>query len=123
MPSPPGCQELVGLVANLRDQEQALLDQLLTLDGADKWKAMQDLGTLRAQLAEQQLALADCEKQHASDLTTEIDIIDLPGASGTHRIGRLWQLTADGQALKQTASIQNGLVTFLGVLGAARQSF
>jgi hypothetical protein len=43
----------------------------------------------------QQLALADCEKQHASDLKTEIDIIDLLGASGTQRIGTA--LVIDGR--------------------------
>jgi hypothetical protein len=123
MPHPPECQSIVDLLANLRAQETAKLALIQTLTGVNKWKALQELGTLRTQIAEQEVFLADCDKQHAADLTTQINVIDLSGTSGDQRIARLWQLTADGQAVKQTATVQDGFATFLGVLGTARQSF
>jgi hypothetical protein len=123
MPHPPECQPIADLIATLSVQEKAKRDLLQTLSGVDKWKGMQELGTLRAQIAEQQVLLAECDKQHAADLTTEIEVIDLSGTSGTHRIARVWQLTAAGQAVKQTATVQDGLVTLAGILGTARQSF
>src|SRR5262245_19286399 len=124
MPHSPECQPIVDLIASLSVQEKAKLDLLKTLSGVDKWKAMQELGTLRTQIAQQQVLLAECEKQDTADLTTQIDIIDLSGTSGTQRIGRVWQLTAAGaQTVTQKATVKDGLVTFVGIPGTARQSF
>jgi len=123
MPTSPECQPIADQITALNAQEQAKRDSIAALAGVDKWKAMQDLGTIRQQIAEQQGLLADCEKQHSDDLTTEVVVFDLPGNSGPNRIARAWQLTSAGQAVKQTATIQNGTVTLSGILGSNRQSF
>jgi hypothetical protein len=123
MSHPSECQHIVDKIATLRAEEKDKLDLIQRLSGVDKWKAMEDLGTLRAQIAEQQVLLAECDKQHADDLKTQIDVIDLSCNSGNQRIGRVWQLTAAGQAVNQTATVQDGSVTFAGILGTARQSF
>jgi hypothetical protein len=123
MPNSPECQPIADGIASLTAQEQAARDDLPALTGIDKWKKMQELGTLRQQIAEQQALLDDCEKQHAADLATKVVVIDLPGNSGANRIARTWQLTSDGQAVKQTVTIQDGVANFLGILGGARQSF
>ena len=123
MPNSPECQPIADAISNLSAQEQSARDALPALGGVDKWKKMQELGTLRQQLAEQQTLLADCEKQHAADLTTTIVISDLPGNSGPNRIARTWQLTSNGQAVKQTVTVQDGVANLLGILGGARQSF
>ena len=123
MPEPPECQPIVDQIANLTAQEQVTRDSLAALSGVDKWKTMLDLGTIRQQIADQQALLIECEKQHAADLTTEVVVFDLPGNGGPNRIGRVWQLTSDGQALKQTVTIQNGSASFTGIVGSQRQSF
>jgi hypothetical protein len=123
MPIPPECQPIADAIAELSVQEQNARDALPGLTGIDKWKKMQEIGTLRQQIAEQQALLANCEKQHAGDLETTVVIIDLPGNSGPNRIARAWQLTSDGQVVKQTVTVQNGVANLLGILGAARQSF
>src|SRR5215472_7259645 len=123
MPNSPECQPIVDTISNLISQEKTARDELVALTGVNKWKKMQELGTLRQQIAEQQRLLADCEKQHAADLATKVVIIDLPGNSGPNRIARTWQLSSDGQTLKQTVTVQNGVANLLGILGGARQSF
>jgi hypothetical protein len=70
MQNSPECQPIADQISTLNAQEQAKRDSLAALAGVDKWKAMQELGTLRQQIAEQQVLLEDCEKQHAADLTT-----------------------------------------------------
>jgi hypothetical protein len=120
---PPECQPIADQISSLVAQEEAARAALAGLSGVDKWKKMLDLGTIRQQIADQQASLIECEKQHAADLTTEVVIFDLPGDSGPNRIGRVWQLTSDGQAVKQTVTIQNGSANFIGIVGSARQSF
>jgi hypothetical protein len=122
MPVPPECQPIADAIANLTAQEQTQLGALPGLVGIDKWKGMEQLGVLRQQIADQQASLNQCLKDHAADLTTQIVVFDLPGNSGPNRIARLWQL-ASGQVVKQTATVQAGEVTLLGVLGSTRQSF
>ena len=121
MPTPPECQPIVDAIANLTAQEQAKRDALKALVGVDKWNALEDLGTLRQQLADQQKLLADCEKQHATDLTTTVVVTDVTGNAGPNRIARVWQLTASGQAVKQTVTLQDGVANFTGVLDSSRQ--
>ena len=123
MPNSPECQPIADAISNLSTQEQNARNALPALTGIDKWKKMQELGTLRQQIAEQQALLADCEKQHAADLATKVVITDLPGNSGPNRIARTWQLTSDGQVVKQTVTVQDGVANLLGILGGARQSF
>ena len=123
MPNSPECQPIDDAISNLSTQEQNARNALPALTGIDKWKKMQELGTLRQQIAEQQALLADCEKQHAADLATKVVITDLPGNSGPNRIARTWQLTSDGQVVKQTVTVQDGVANLLGILGGARQSF
>jgi hypothetical protein len=123
MPNSPECQPIADAISNLSAQEQAALAGLPALTGINKWKRIQELGTLRQQIAEQRALLADCEKQHAADLATQVVVTDLPGSSGPNRIARTWQLTSDGQVVKQTVTIKNGVANLLGILGGARQSF
>lgn len=124
MPYAPQCQPIADQVSALTVQEKAQLAAIDPLEGAARWKAIEDLGTLRQQIADQQSVLDACQKQHGLDLTAEIVVFDLTGDAGANRIGRLWQLTAGGQAVKQTNSIQaDNLVSFPGILGANRQAF
>lgn len=123
MPIPPECQPIADAIANLSAQEQAQLDALPALVGVDKWKGMEQLGALRQQIADQRAVLAQCLKDHAADLTTQVVVFDLPGNSGPNRIARVWQLASAGEVVKQTATVQAGQVVLTGVLGSARQSF
>ena len=119
---PPECQQIAEKVAALLALEEDKCNAIGTLDGAKKWKAIQDLGTLRQQLADQQALLDECEKRHLADLVTKVVVIDVPNASGPDRVARLWQVTPTGLAVKQTATVQAGVATFSGVPGDARQS-
>ena len=47
MPVPAECQPIANAIANLTAQEQAQLAALPGLVGVDKWRAMEQLGTLR----------------------------------------------------------------------------
>jgi hypothetical protein len=123
MPVPAECQPIADALANLRAQEQGQVAALAGLAGVDKWRAMEQLGTLRQQISDQQAALAQCLKDHADDLTAQVVVFDLPGNSGPNRIARAWQLASTGTVLKQTASLDAGQVTLTGILGPARQSF
>jgi len=77
MPTPPECQPIADAIATLLAAEQTQRDALPGLSGIDKWKAMEALGSLRQQIADQQAVLAQCEKDHAADLTTEVVVTDL----------------------------------------------
>jgi hypothetical protein len=110
-------------MAALVAQEQARLAALAALDGVAKWQAMLDLGTIRQQIAEQQKLLAECEKQHAEDITAEVVVFDLPANSGPNRIARTWQLTPTGQAVKQTTTVADGKASFPTILRSSLQSF
>jgi hypothetical protein len=122
MPNPPECQPIADAIASLSAQEENQLAALPGLSGVAKWKAMEALGTVRQQIAQQQALLADCIKSHPAGLTTQVSITDLTGNSGPNRIARMWQLTAAGQAVKHTATVQNGAATFAMPAGS-RQSF
>jgi hypothetical protein len=122
MPNPPECQPIADAIASLSAQEENQLAALPGLSGVAKWKAMETLGTIRQQIAQQQALLADCIKSHPAGLTTQVSVTDLTGNSGPNRIARMWQLTAAGQAVKQTATVQNGAATF-AMLAGSRQSF
>jgi hypothetical protein len=91
-------------------------------EAPDKWKALQELGSVRQQLKEQQALLSECEKQHADDLQTNIVVMDVPQVSGPHRVVRLWQITSTGQTVKQTATVQDGVASFAAIPQATRQS-
>ena len=123
MPVPSECQPIADAIANLTAQEQAQLSAMPGLAGVDKWRAMQQLGALRQQIADQQTALAQCLRDHAADLTAQVVVFDLPGNSGPNRIARAWQLASRGAIVKQTASVQAGQVVLTEILGSARQSF
>lgn len=124
MPYAPECQPIADLLSALTVQEQAQLATIDPLTGTARWNAIEVLGTLRQQIADQKSLLDACQKQHGLDLTTEVVVYDLTGDSGTNRIGRVWQLTTDGQAVKQTNTVQSdNTITFSSVLGASRQSF
>jgi len=123
VPNSPECQKIADAVDALVVQEKAKRDAIAALTGIDKWKAMQELGAIRQQLADQQAILSECEKQHASDLATEIVVLDVPNVSGPNRVARMWQLTSGGQTVKQTATVQNGIATFSAIPVNARQSF
>src|SRR5262249_38591034 len=71
---------------------------------------------------QQQAALDQCNQQHAADLTINVDVTDVPGTTGKNRIARVWQLASGQQTVQQTAIVQNGSVTFSGILGPSRQS-
>src|SRR5215472_6929694 len=122
MPNPPECQPIADAIASLSAQEANQLAGLPGLSGIDKWKAMEALGTVRQQIAQQQALLADCIKSHPAGLTTQVSVTDLTGNSGPKRIARMWQLTAAGQAPRQTATVQDGMATF-AMLAGSRQSF
>ncbi len=123
MPTPPECQPIADAIAGLSAQEQTQREALPGLTGIAKWKAMETLGSLRQQIADQQTLLDECLKSHAGELTTQIVVIDLPGNSGPNRIARVWQLASSGQAVKQTVTVQNNQATFQGIDGIARQTF
>jgi len=108
MPTPPECQPIADALANLSAQEQAQRDLIQTLTGIDKWKAIEALGTIRQNISEQQLLLAQCIKDHAADFSTQVVVYDVSGTGGPNRIARLWQLTSAGQAVKQTTTVQAG---------------
>ena len=123
MPVPPQCQPIADLIANLSGQEQDARDAIPNLGGADRWKKMLDLGKLRQQLTEQETLLSQCQKQNAADVQTAIVVFDLPGGTSQRRIARVWKVTQDGQAVKQTVTVQDNAVTLNEILGTDRQSF
>jgi hypothetical protein len=69
MANSPECQPIADAVSALEAQEKAKRDAIAGLTGVDKWKALQELGSVRQQLKEQQALLSECEKQHA-DVST-----------------------------------------------------
>jgi hypothetical protein len=117
------CNPLADAVASLSAAEKAKRDELATLTDVSKWKAMQELGSIRQELSAQQTLLDECEKSHVDDFNMEIVLFDVPGNSNGNRIARLWQLTSNGPALKQTAIVQSGIATFRNFPGQTRQSF
>jgi hypothetical protein len=123
MPNAPECQPIADAISTLQEQEQAQLADIAGLAGADKWSAMQVLGGIRQQISQQQASLDQCNQQHAADLTINVEVTDVPGTTGPNRIARLWKLASGQQTVQQTATIQEGSVTFPGVLGPSRQSF
>jgi len=123
MPNAQECQPIADAISALQKQEQAQLAKIADLAGADKWSAMQNLGVIRQQISQQRAALDKCNQQHAADLNISVDVTDVPGATGTNRVARLWKLASSQQTVQQTATIQKASVTFPGVLGPARQSF
>ena len=123
MPTPPECQPIADAIANLNAQEQAQRNLIQSLAGIDKWKAIEALGTIRQSIFAQQLLLTRCIKDHAADFSTQVIVYDVSGTGGSNRIARLWRLTAAGQALKQTTTVQSGTATLNGVSGSDRQSF
>ena len=123
MPVAPECQPIADAISALQKQEQAQLDKIAGLAGADKWSAMQVLGTIRQQISQQQASLDQCNQRHAADLTINVDVTDVSGSTRPNRIARVWKLASGQQTVQQTATIQKGSVTFPGVLGPSRQSF
>jgi hypothetical protein len=123
MPGLTECQSLADAVDALTAQEAAQRQAIAGLSGVDKWKAMLELGTIRQQLGDQQKRLSACQKQLASDLAIEVAVLDLPGTSGARRVARVWQLSASGQNVMQTVTLQDGVATFAAIPTNARQSF
>lgn len=121
MPTPAECQPIADDISTLTAQEQAQTSAILSLTGIDKWKAMEALGTLRQQIADKKDLLAKGIKEHATDFSADVVIFDLTGTSGSNRIGRIWQLTSAGQAIKQTSSLQGNSIKFSGILAPGGQ--
>ena len=121
MPPSPECKSLADTVADLASQEEAKLTAIASLTDVAKWTAMEELGTLRQQRAEQQALLDACEKQHLDDLSITVAVTDLPKTSNDNRIVRVWQLTPAGQSVKQTIAVRSGVATVSAIPGA-RQS-
>lgn len=122
MATPPECQPLANQVGNLIAQEQTQFAALAGLTDAAKWKALEDLGTLRQQIADQQAQLTACLKQYGNDLATTVVVTDVRAVNAGNRIGRVWQLTSTGQAVSQTSSVDSGTVSFSGALNSVRDS-
>ena len=91
MPPSPECKSLADTVADLASQEEAKLTAIASLTDVAKWTAMEELGTLRQQRAEQQALLDACEKQHLDDLSITVAVTDLPKTSNDNRIVGLFE--------------------------------
>ena len=104
-------------------QEQAKLGAVPGLTGVDRWRAIQDLGVIRQQIAEQQAQLDACQALHVGDVPIEVVVFDLPGDSGPNRIARLWRMTPPDQSVKQTASVTAGATAMTIPSGDDRQRF
>lgn len=119
----PECQPIADALAALQAQEQVKLGDVPGLAGVDRWRAIQDLGVIRQQIAEQQAKLDVCQAQHVGDLPIEVVVFDLPGDSGPNRIARLWRMTPPEQSVKQTASVTAGATAVTIPTGDDRQRF
>src|SRR5262245_6427191 len=119
----PECQPIADALAALQAQEQAKLADVPGLAGVDRWRAIQELGVIRQQIAEQQASLDACQAQHVGDLPIEVVVFDLPGDSGPNRIARLWRMTPPDQSVKQTASVTAGATAVTIPTGDDRQRF
>src|SRR5215217_5143504 len=100
----PACQPIANAIAALEVNRDAIRAGLPGSPPLNLWQALAAIGDLERQIADQQIQLDACQRQHAAAYEAQVVIFDTTGAPPASRKASLWRIDAgDATLLEESA--------------------
>lgn len=112
MPIDPECEPTATRIAALQATRDSIRAGLPSLPPLDRWKGLAQMGDLSRQIAQQQIQLDDCQRQHEAPYEAEIVIFDTTGGPPSTRQATLWLLDAGSATVLQQTELSGGGLAF-----------
>jgi hypothetical protein len=112
MPIDPACQPIADTIATLESDRDTIRAGLATLRPLDRWKALVQIGDLSRQIADQQVQLDNCQRQHAASYSADVVIFDTTGGPLASRQASLWQIEGTSATLMEQKPLSNAGLSF-----------
>lgn len=112
MPIDPACQPIANNIATLQTTRDSIQAGLPAMPPLDRWKGLAQMGDLSRQIAEQQIQLDTCQRQHAASYEAEVVVFDTTGGPATTRQASLWHLDPAGATVLEQATLSGTGLAF-----------
>ncbi|HEU4355675.1 MAG TPA: hypothetical protein VFT27_08815 [Actinomycetota bacterium] len=112
MPIDPACQPIADSIATLQATRDSIQAGLPPMAPLDRWKGLAQMGDLSRQIAELQIQLDSCQRQHAASYEAEVVIFDISGGPPTTRQASLWHLDPAGASVLEQTTLSGAGLSF-----------